>query len=121
MTYVKKIGKALFLNVIEVIIFLFILTLLYHFNYLDDRHYSFYKLCILLGSIFINSVLIGRKTLKKGYLEGIKYGFLILILFLVPCIYFSKFRLSVIIFYGLIIMTSVIGSIIGISTKKKRN
>ena len=117
MTYVKKIGKALFLNVIEVIIFLFILTLLYHFNYLDDRHYSFYKLCILLGSIFI----IGRKTLKKGYLEGIKYGFLILILFLVPCIYFSKFRLSVIIFYGLIIMTSVIGSIIGISTKKKRN
>ncbi len=119
MTYIKKYGSALLWNILEILAFMLLFTAFYHFNIINEKVYSFCKLCILLGSVFINSLIIGKRSLKKGYLEGIKYGICVILCFIIPCLYFYKLRLILILFYGLILMTSVTGSIIGIQRKKR--
>ena len=87
MSYLKKYGQKLFLALLEIILLLFLLTIPYYFNLISDQTYSLLKIIIVLTSISFNSYLLGKEATKKGYLEGVKYGLLlILIIFLLNTI-----------------------------------
>lgn len=79
------------------------------------------KLIFLLGIIFIQSFFLGKKTIQKGYLEGIKYGLFMILLSFIPSVFLKKFQLKVLLFYGLILLTSILGSMIGINHKQKNS
>ena len=54
----------------------------------------------------------------KKYIEGLKFGFLFIIFILLfNLIFINKFTLKIIIYYILIIITSMVGGTIGINRK----
>lgn len=73
---------------------------------------------ILILSL-IMGFLTGKKATKNGYLEGLKMsGITILMLLFFDMIFFqSSFTISRLIYYGLIVLLNIIGSMIGINKK----
>jgi len=115
-----KYGSKLFLAIIEIIILLFLVTIPYYFDLIGDKTYSFIKLILVLGSIFWNAYLLGKDTSQKGYLEGIKYGSILIIIFFLIHLLLGNLHVKVLLYYVLILTSSTLGSMIGISRKKKR-
>ena len=118
MSSIKKFITQIFINILEIILFIFIITILYHFDLISEKIYSFLKLIILLISIFINSFSLGKKAINKGYDEGIKYGFILIIISLLLTLIWNQFKIRIILYYGIVLLTSTLGSMIGISRKK---
>lgn len=104
--------KAIIFNILELFTLLFIITIPYYFNLINDKTYSILKLIILLISIFINSFILGKNTKKKSYIEGIIYGIIVITILLILTIILSKIKIKLLVFYPLILITSILGSII---------
>ena len=109
---------SLFMNLFELLLVLLLLTVLNYYQLLPDGFYSFLKLMALLCTVFIQSFSLGKKTKKKGYLEGIKYGILLILILFLVTVLFSKWQIRTLLYYLLILSTSTLGSMIGISFKK---
>jgi putative membrane protein (TIGR04086 family) len=68
---------------------------------------------------FILGIINGKKASKKGYLEGLKLGsIIILILLIFNLIFIRKFSLNTFVYYLVIIASTTIGSMIGINLRK---
>ena len=91
-----------------------------YFNLINEQTYNILKIVILLISIFFNSLFLGTKAKNKGYLEGIKLSLILIIIFLIPTVILSNFNITVLIYYLIMILTSSLGSMIGINIKKKK-
>lgn len=102
--------KGIILNIIELFILLFLITLLYYFNLINERTYDILKLIILLFTVFINSFILGKNTKKKDYIEGIIYGIILISILLILTIILSKVKIKLLVFYPLILITSILGS-----------
>lgn len=73
-------------------------------------------------SVLISGIFMGINSTKKGWLEGLKLGILIcILLFLFNLLGLNKFKINQLLFYGILIFTSIVGSIIGISKKNISN
>ncbi len=120
MNYLKRLGISISISVITFISFSLIITLLSYINVLKGNGIVIATLLIPIISIFIGSFSLGRKSNKKGWLEGIKLGaILIFIIFLIDALIFKSFILKKIIYYSILLITSILGSMIGIVNKKK--
>lgn len=119
MTYVKKYGLRFLYTVFSIIISLLLLTTLYYFNIISSNIYQVLKIIIIITNIFISGFLLGKQTPNKGYLEGIK-----LTLICIPfCLLVSLFtnqsiHLKVLLYYLIIAITAILGSMIGINKRK---
>ena len=88
-------------------------------NYFINIPISVIKIIIPILSLFISSIILGRDVKKKGYIEGIKFSLIYLVLItILKLIFNSSFNLKVIIMYAIFIFTSILGAMIGINTKK---
>jgi len=112
--------KSIVLNTLELFLLLFLITIFYYFNLINEKTFEILKLIILLFSIFINSFILGKNTKKKSYLEGIIYGSILITILLILTVIFSKVQIKLLVFYPLIFITSILGSMIG-SIKKNRS
>jgi len=81
------------------------------------------KLSIILTAIsfFFISTMASRKTTEKGYLLGVKLGLLCVFLFLFVnlIIFKSKFSIDRLIYYAILIASSILGGSFGKNLKKK--
>ena len=119
MIYLKKYGKCTLYTLLSIIISISILTLLYHFNIISPTINKCLKIISLLICIFINSFILGKKSNKQGYLEGIKLGIIIIIIFLLLALILKlKLKPRVILYYIIILITATLGSMLGINKKK---
>jgi len=119
MNYFKKIGKSLLYTFSTVLIGILIITVLNYLNVFSIKLVSISKIFILVLSIFVGSFLLGIKSDKKGYLEGIKYGIIVsIILAILNMIIYHNFELKDLILYTIIIICSCLGSMVGITKHK---
>ena len=95
-----------------------IVTLLNYFNILPNKLISTLKLIIPIISIFISSLMLGKKCKKKGYIEGLKFGCIIIVLIFAISLIFKSFNIKLLIFYFILLLSSTLGSMIGITRKK---
>ena len=117
MKFLWKYGKRLFFTIISIILLLFLVTVLYYSNFINESTYNFLKLFVTLISIFINATILGRSN-NKGYMDGIKFGILIILLILIPTIIANKLELKLLIYYGMILGTTTLGTTFKKSKKK---
>ncbi len=119
MAYLKKYGLRLLYTFIFIIIALVIMTTLYYFNIIGNGLHKVLKIVIVILSIFINSFILGKNAKERGYLEGSKLSFLVIVTFLILSL-LTKQPLKVrhLLYYVIILTTSILGSMIGISRKK---
>lgn len=122
MKYLKKLGFSFIYIISSLLILTFIITFLNYFNIISDKVISIFKILIPIISLFIGGFYIGKNSNSKGYLEGLKLGFifsLILIIFNYLAFDYS-FKLKYLLFYLIIITSSILGSMIGINKRKKQ-
>lgn len=119
MSSLKKYLLSILITFLSIFLTLLLTTTLYYFNIISPTTYNILKIIFLLLSIFINSFILGKKALKKGYLEGIKLSLPIILLFLLTTLLTKTFTFKVLLYYLIILITSSFGSMVGISRKKE--
>ena len=114
--YLKEIKKC----IISILIFSFIVSTLYYFIILGNTLVTYLGILIVILNIFISSYNLGKKSSENGYLEGLNFSSLIiLLLFLITSVFFRDYiSLRLFIYYIIIISLSVFASMLGISKKK---
>lgn len=118
MITVKKYGFRFLYTILSMIISLLLLTTLYHFNIISSNIYQILKLIILLINILISGIILGKKANNKGYLEGIKLGtFIIVLFFILTLVTGQEIKIRLLLYDGIIMITSILGGMIGINKK----
>lgn len=115
LNYLKGLGISLG----GLLVTMFFVTLLNYYNIINESILSILQIVIPTIWLFVGGFLIGRSSNDKGYLEGIKFGSIAVILFLLISLLGigAKFEIKSIIYYLILIVSSMIGSIIGINKK----
>jgi len=120
MTKIKKYLKPFMFFGGFIVLYLFILTMFNYFGVLKFNVIIKFNFALISVLTFIFGTFNGKRTSKKGYLEGIKWGLLIdMALFILNIIFYRQFNLTIFLYYFIILVSSIIGSIIGINLKKK--
>lgn len=121
MKYLKNLGMSFLYIIGFILILTFITTLFSYFNIINDKVTSIIKIIIPVISMFIGGFYIGKRSLKKGFIEGLKLGSLfsiILIIFNYLALN-NSFKFKYLLFYIILITSSILGSMIGINRKKQ--
>lgn len=119
MNKLKKYARISLIWLGVLLAYVFILTILNYTQILKFN--SIIKLNFFMIAIitFIFGILNGKTSAKKGYIEGIKMGLIIIaLLFILNLIFYRTFNLSTFIYYIVILASSMFGSMIGINLKK---
>ena len=119
MNYLKKIGKFLLTTFISIIVLSFVLTIFYYFDIISNNIYNIMKMIIVIGSLFINSLFLGKNSNKYGIVEGLKLGAIFLII-IIKLITNSSFDIRTLIYSLIILLTSSVGAVIGINKKENK-
>lgn len=118
MEIIKKYLFRFLYTTLGIIISLLLITALYHFNLISSNIYQILKLIMLLGNILISGIILGKKATSKGYLEGIKLGVFVIILFtLLTFLTGGDLKLRILLYDLIILITSILGGMIGINKK----
>ncbi len=121
MNYLKRLGKVILFTLLSIIILGLLLNTLYYFDIISNNIYNIMKMIIVLATLFINALILGKNTDKYGILEGLKLGAIfILIMIIIKIITNSTFDIRTFIYSIIIILTTSIGSIIGINKLQKK-
>ena len=59
----------------------------------------------------------GKRTNKKGIIEGVRLSFIIIALLMLLSVILSSFKPQSIIYYIIIMVTTIFGSLIGVQKK----
>ncbi len=119
MITIKKYSFRFLYTILSLLLCFLILTALYHFNIISNPTYRIFKLAILLINILISGMILGKKAMNKGYLEGIKLGAFIILLFLFSTLLTGQeLKLKLLLYDGIIMTTAILGGMIGINKKK---
>jgi len=117
---IKKYLISFGYSIIIILVATFLLTVLNYFGILNNDITNIFKLIIPIISLFVGAYIIGKNSNKKGYIEGIKYGLMCVILMIVLSIIIEKtnFNITSLIYYLILLISSTFGSMIGINRKK---
>ncbi len=118
MDYIKSLAKSFIITIVSIFVSSLLLTCLYYFNVIGSNVYNVMKLVIILGAIFINSIILGRKSKKYGLVEGLKLGGLFLIVMIITLAFTDgEFGVRTFIYSFIILLTAGVGGVIGINKK----
>ena len=98
----------------------FISTLFNYINLFGNTFINVLKVIIPIISLFVGGFVIGKRTGKKGWLEGIKLS-LIFLAFLTIFNYLaldSSISLKTVIYYIILVIATTFGSMIGVNKFK---
>ena len=105
--------KTFLLTLLELVLCLFIISLLYYYSLLDSNAYSFFSFITILLLFLINSFLLGKKVKTKRPFIGLKYGIIIDIIIIILTLILKRMEISNIIYYLIILFTTTLGGIFG--------
>lgn len=114
----KNIILSLLYYLAIILVSIFIVTVFGYFNIFESSTINLLKTLISFISIFISSFIIGTKSVKNGYVEGLKIGGIVVILFLIISLTFGIFSWKSLIYYLIILIVSSLGGMVGINFKK---
>lgn len=121
MNYIKNVGISIAWILCILIGLSIILTTMSYFNILGDKVTTVFKIIIPITSLFVGGIQIGKRSNKKGWLEGLKLSliFLILLLLFNFLALNNSFEAKNILFYIILIISTMFGSMIGINKNKQ--
>lgn len=110
--------KSMVYTLSTILISTILITIFNYFNILSGIPLKIIMLLIPLVAIFIGSFKIGKISDKKGYIEGMKYGLIWIVLLLIINLITKKFTIISIIYYIILLLVSAIAGVLGINKKK---
>ena len=112
--YIKSIIYTISILLISTIL----VTILNYFNVLTGNTLKIIHLIIPIISIIIGSYKLGKKSNNKGYIEGLKYGILFILLLLIFNLISKSLSIYTILYMIILLLVSTFSSILGINKKK---
>lgn len=123
MLFLKNSGKALGFSILFLLIFTFMITVLNYIGFLGLSIVKAFSYITPFISFFIGGILLGKKSITKGWLEGLKLGFISIILLF--CFNFlalnQGYTISNLLLYIIVLLGCILGSMVGINMKKEQN
>jgi len=118
MFIIKYLKSFLYILISILLLSIFIGTFSY-FNILGDNAIKIFEILAIIISMIIGGLYVGKNSTQRGYIEGIKIGIItIIFLFIFNYLaYDNTVTISTLFFYIVIILSSVLGSILGINKK----
>ena len=113
--YLKSFGLIL----LSILFLSILIGTLSYFNIVGTKSIKIFEIIATIISVLIGSIYLGKNSNQKGFLEGIKIGlFMIVFLFIFNFLAFDQgFNISNFFFYIIILMSAILGSILGINKK----
>lgn len=113
----KSYFKVILIGLLFMLVFAFLLSILEYFNLFYGKVSEVSMFIYMAILFFIIGFLVGKKATHKGYLEGIKISLsLIFILIVINVLFYQAgFSLERTIYYFILILSSTLGSMIGIN------
>lgn len=120
MKYLKNLGMSFLYIIGSILILTFLITILNYFNLMNDKITSIFKIIIPIISLLIGGFYIGKRSIKKGFIEGLKLGLIFSVLLIIfnYLAFDNSFKIKYLLFYSILIISSILGSMIGINRKK---
>ena len=109
--------KSFLYFLIPFIVLIFVISILYYFNIIDNNIMKYLKIIIVIFSTFLGGFKIGKLSTNKGYLNGIILSLIIIFIFFIVSIFTKSINLNLIIYYLIIVTTTTIGAMAGINKK----
>jgi len=113
--FIKTIGEMFLI----LLIYNIINTILYYFNILNTNTIGIINYIFILLLFFFSGLKIGKRNETKGYLNGFFIGLLIIIIFILFSLINSAFKVKSLIYFTSLIISSIIGGILGVDKKQK--
>ena len=119
MDNVKNYLIAIGYFLLVVAVFAIILTIFNYYDIVTNKLFKVIKVLIPSLALFIGGYKVGNNANKKGYIEGIKLSLIVIvILFMFSYLGFNaSFSISLILYYIILIISSMLGAMIGINKK----
>ena len=97
-----------------------LISILYYLNILNDGFNNYLLLLSSFISMLVGGIYIGLRSKEKGYVEGIKIGLISIFILMILSIILYKTNINSknIIYYLILLSSSILGSMIGINKKK---
>ncbi len=119
MKHLKRILKGLLFATGSLIILTFLITLLNYFDIIGNKFINIAKIIIPLFALALGGYVMGKEAKQNGWIEGLKLGLIMAILIMVFNLIFVNVTLKNFIFYALLLISAVFGSMFGINMKKE--
>lgn len=120
MKFIKKYLFTISSIILSLLFLTLVLTTLYYFDLISTNTYKFFKIFIIISTLIINSIILGRKSIRNGYLDGITLGIMLVIFCTLVSIVNHNISLKLVLYNFIILLSSTFGSMIGINTKKEK-
>lgn len=114
----KKILKLTGIFFILLFIGTLIFTIIDYFGLISIKVVSTLRFIYPVLCLFMISYRLGLGSSKKGYIEGLKMGGMIIGIFTLFILLFSKYQIKTLLYDVILLLTSTLGSMIGINRKK---
>lgn len=119
MNNIKNYLVAIGYFLLVVVVFAIILTIFNYYDIVTSKLFKIIKVLIPSLALFIGGYKVGNSANKKGYIEGIKLSLIIIVmLFMFSYLGFNvTFNVSLILYYIILIISSMLGAMVGINKK----
>lgn len=93
----------------------FFTSILYYFNITSDKVNQILIYLIAIIAMFVGSMIFAKNNKYKGIISGLLYfvGWFVIMLIMSLLVFKSSFKISGLIYYGVLMIFSVLGGIIG--------
>ncbi len=120
MKYLKEYGLTL-LKFLGFLIVGSVVLSLFYYIFLPTKIITVFSFLYMILIFFVFGFKVGKKALNRGFLAGLKMGILLLIVLIVFNLFFyqTSFKVIRIIYYMILLFACVVGSTLGINTKKE--
>lgn len=117
MKYAKDLGISLLFIIGSLFVLTFLITTLNFINLFSSSFVSVCKMIIPIVSLFIGGFVIGRKSSKKGWLEGLKLSIIFIVILILFNILGLKTQIALknILYYIIMITSCIFGGMLGIN------
>lgn len=103
--------KLYLINIISIVLFVSLFSILYYFDIINLQIFNFFKLFSLIISLFVCSFIVGESYKTKGYVIGSRYSLMFIIPFFICSLVFNRISYRLIIYYLIIFCSCCLGSI----------
>ncbi len=120
MKYLKNLGISLLVILGLFFVLTFLSTILSYYNILNSSMMGIIKIIIPTFSLLAGGFIVGMSSNQKGWLEGLKLS-LIIIVILMLFNYLglgNKFAIKNLIYYLILMISAIFGSMVGINKKQ---
>lgn len=93
----------------------FFTSILYYFNITSDKVNQILIYLIAIIAMFVGSIIFAKNNKYKGIISGLLYfvGWFVIMLIMSLLVFKSSFKISGLMYYGVLMIFSVLGGIIG--------